>query len=130
MQALAYGMMAVQPGIDLLCLCLPNPVAADCAQAVGEAIAKGQEPLDALMRFGGYDLAAATGAALAARLAKAPVLAEGSAAAVCDILRALSPAAAAHIRRCEDILPQTPHLQAGEGSALALGLLKSIAAAG
>jgi nicotinate-nucleotide--dimethylbenzimidazole phosphoribosyltransferase len=104
-RAMAYGMMAVEPGLDLLCLgalgdgsetaaaalclMLHDGVASDwSAPDVAKVVAAGamrhgeaaNDPLEALRRIGGYELAAVAGAVMAARLARVPVVLDGFAA--------------------------------------------------
>lgn len=129
MQALAYGMMAVQPGVDALVIALPNPAAQIAAQSIQSALNSGTDALAALLQFGGFDIAAALGTAIAARLAKAPVLLDDSAAVVADLLKALSPQAALHLRCAQDVIPQDMNAAAGLRGAMALALLKAIAKA-
>lgn len=99
--AMAYGMMAVEPGLDLLCLGAAGEAAeiaaaALCAGLTGEAISAWaspdaaaltnqavnlhrdavSDPLEALRRLGGPEIAALCGAILAARLAHLPVVLE------------------------------------------------------
>lgn len=126
MQALAYGMMAVQPGIDCAVIVLPNPAAALAAQNLRAALEGKQDALDALLQYGGFDIAAGLGAAIAARLAKAPVLLDDSAEIIGDILQALAPDAARHSRRARDVIPAAMTPAAGLRAALALALLKSL----
>ena len=111
-KAVAYGMMAVEPGIDTLALGemgIGNTTAAAalCAglfggtaklwtgpgtgvagtaleakrAAVTEAVARHREaardPFDMLRRLGGLELAAITGAVMAARLGRVPVVLDG-----------------------------------------------------
>ena len=106
-QAMAYGMMAVEPGLDALalgemgianttaaaamCLALFGGTAADWTgpgtgvvgnalerkiAVVAEGVARHHDalddPLEVLRRLGGHELAAITGAILAARLARTP----------------------------------------------------------
>jgi nicotinate-nucleotide--dimethylbenzimidazole phosphoribosyltransferase len=98
--ALAYGMMAVQPGLDLLVLAALDPAAEKTGEAVIEKL-KTAEPLSALSTL---DIAAMTGALVAARLAKAPVLLEGKAAtAAAAVLEAMNTGAASHARDVSDI---------------------------
>jgi nicotinate-nucleotide--dimethylbenzimidazole phosphoribosyltransferase len=126
MQALAYGMMAVQPGIDCAVIALPNPAAALAAQNLRRALDDKQDALAALLQYGGFDIAAALGAAIAARLAKAPVLLDDSAEIIADILQALAPDAARHCRRARDVMPADMTPAAGLRAALALVLLKGL----
>lgn len=111
-KAMAYGMMAVEPGLDLLCLGemgIANTASASalaCAlfgasaaewtgpgtgvagsvlQRKTEVVAAGvalhrsaaRDSFDILRRLGGQELAAITGAIMAARLARTPVLLDG-----------------------------------------------------
>src|SRR5205823_1250370 len=111
-KAMAYGMMAVEPGIDALALGemgIGNTTAAAalCAglfgsaaeqwtgpgtgvagaaleakrRAVAEAVAlhrqAARDPFDLLRRLGGLELAAITGAVIAARLGRVPVVLDG-----------------------------------------------------
>lgn len=126
LQALAYGMMAVQPGIDCTVIALPNPAAAIAAHNLRTALDAKQDALAALLQYGSFDIAAALGAAIAARLAKAPVLLDDSAEIIGDILRALSPAAALHSRPARDVMTADMTPAAGLRAALALVLLKGI----
>ena len=93
--ALAYGMMAVQPGIDLLVV-----AALDAgAEKAGDETAlrlNSAEPLAAIKTL---DIAAMTGALIAARLAKTPVLLEGKAAlAAAAVLEKLKDGASDHAK--------------------------------
>lgn len=129
LQAIAYGMMAVQPGIDSLVIALPNPAAQIAAAPMRTALAQGKDALDTLTAFGGFDMAAALGAALAARLAKTPVLLDDSAAVIADLLAALAPNAALHLRHAADVLAGDMRPAPAIRAALALGLLRGIARA-
>ncbi|TAL35549.1 MAG: hypothetical protein EPN97_07190 [Alphaproteobacteria bacterium] len=129
-RAMSYGMMAVQPGIDLLLLSALNPVADVSAAEIIRAIADKTDPLEALLHFGGFDIAAMTGVIIAARLARIPVLVEGSAAkASAEILRALQPDAAAHVREASTLLSEKTHLPPPCHGAMLIPLLKSLAQA-
>ncbi len=176
-RAMAYGMMAVEAGLDLLCvgemgianttsasaLCVglfggtaadwvgPGTGVAGAAFAhkiavVDEAaklhFAEKRDPLDALARVGGFELAAIAGAVMAARLARTPVLLDGFATTVAaSVLHALDPHALDHClvahrsaepahRRLLDKIGKTPLLDLGmrlgeaSGAALAIGLVK------
>jgi nicotinate-nucleotide--dimethylbenzimidazole phosphoribosyltransferase len=107
-RAAAYGMMAVEPGVDLLVLgdigggstaaatslaaLLFGGAASDwlgpaaepgLVEAVAAAIARHRgagDPFEMLRRVGGPDLAAIAGAVMAARLARVPVVLDGLAA--------------------------------------------------
>lgn len=130
LQALSYGMMAVQSGVDSAVIALSNPAAAVAAENIRTALAKGDDALAALLQFGGFDIAAALGAAIAARLAKAPVILDDSAEVIGDMLAALAPQGAAHLRRARDILPaEMQNPAAGLRAALALALATSLAKA-
>lgn len=119
------------------------------ADAVARAVAFHQghlnDPLEVLRRLGGRELAAMTGAILAARHAKVPVLIDGYvASAAAAILHAMAPTAldhcvAAHCsaepahRRLLQRLGQEPlldlgmRLGEGSGAALAAALVKAAA---
>jgi len=125
-QAIAYGMMAVQPGVDFLILATANPVTAKLAAEIKTALNKGDDVLQALLQYGGFDLCACLGAALAARLARVPVLLDDTADITHDILAALNADATTHIRRATDILPQQMPDNCGLRAGLALGLLQSL----
>lgn len=130
LQALAYGMMSVQPGVDALVLALPNPAARLAAQAIRDDLAQGADPLLALLKHGGFDIAAALGAAVAARLAKVPVLLDSSADVIDALLRAFSPDAAAHLRTAPDVIDTAAEAPApGVHALLALALLMPLCSA-
>lgn len=179
--ALAYGMMAVEEGIDCLCLgemgignstsgaalahALFGGEARDWVgpgtgvqgeafdnkvRVVGEAVAKHRDAmtdgLEILRHVGGFELAAITGAVIAARMARIPVILDGyactAAAAVLHKMndRALDhcivghlSAEPAHIRLLE-VLEKEPvvnfgmRLGEGSGAAVALGVVKAAVA--
>ena len=122
---IAFGMEAIAGGADLLCLSdIGAPGVGASAAAVlcavtGDAVAdfsEGEdatrvaralshhegrvgEPLEALRRLGGREIAALVGAILAARMERAPVLLDGSAAlAAASVVHALDAKALAHCR--------------------------------
>ena len=132
-KAMAYGMMAVEPGIDVLALGemgIGNTTAAAAlcaglfggaaemwtgpgtgvagaaleaqAQAVvAAAVARhrpaARDPFDMLRRLGGLELAAITGAVMAARLGRVPVVLDGFAStAAAAVLYAADPHALDH----------------------------------
>jgi len=130
--AMAYGMMAVESGIDLLAIGemgIANTTAAaalnaaifggdpalwvgpgtgvagDALQRKSEVVAKGvalhkpaaRDSFDLLRRLGGREFAAMTGAIMAARMARVPVLLDGYATcAAAAALYALDPSALDH----------------------------------
>lgn len=125
-QAIAYGMMAVDMGLDVLALAamgdgqtlaaaaliaaLTGTPVADVLAATGTdpsqaeilqpqvSAATGQPPLVLLARFGGAALAALTGAMMAARMAHTPVLVnEVGGLAALTVLHALEARAARHV---------------------------------
>jgi nicotinate-nucleotide--dimethylbenzimidazole phosphoribosyltransferase len=134
MAALAYGMTAVEPGIQLLVLDLiPSAGLAICATALAASLFGGvtsdwiedediasaatagmaanpsspRDPLGALAQLGGQDIAAIIGATLAARAVQVPVLFDGFAAALAaSVLEALKPGLADHCAIAT--LPATP----------------------
>ena len=119
-KAFAYGMMAVEAGIDLICLGemgIANTTSAaewvgPGTGVVGEALARKiavvdealalhrpalGDPLEVIRRLGGRELAAIAGAVIAARLAHLPVLLDGFAAtAAASVLEAAMPGALDH----------------------------------
>ena len=180
-RAIAYGMMAVEPGIDALavgemgianttiaaalCLALFGGDAAGWTgpgtgivgaalkkkrEVVAAAVARHQpeagDPFDMLRRLGGLEFAAMTGAILAARMGRVPVVLDGfCAGAAAAVLYAADPRAldhcvAGHVsaepghRRLLERLGKPPLLDLGmrlgeaSGATLALGILKGAAA--
>jgi nicotinate-nucleotide--dimethylbenzimidazole phosphoribosyltransferase len=180
-KAMAYGMMAVEPGIDALALGemgIGNTTAAAalCAglfggaaelwtgpgtgvtgaaleikrRAVAEAVAchrsLARDPFDLLRRLGGLELAAITGAVMAARLGRVPVVLDGfSSTAAAAVLYAADPHALEHCvvghvsaepghRRLLEAIGQRPlldlgmRLGEGSGATLAFALLKAAVA--
>ena len=180
-RAIAYGMMAVEPGIDALavgemgianttiaaalCLALFGGDAAGWTgpgtgivgaalkkkrEVVAAAVARHQpeagDPFDMLRRLGGLEFAAMTGAILAARMGRVPVVLDGfCAGAAAAVLYAADPRALDHcvaghvsaepgLRRLLDRLGKPPLLDLGmrlgeaSGATLALGILKGAAA--
>jgi nicotinate-nucleotide--dimethylbenzimidazole phosphoribosyltransferase len=126
-QALAYGMMAVQPGIDLLAVSAPHPSAPEDAAKINAALKKGAEAFDTLTRLGGPGIAAASGAIIAARLAGVPVLLDGDGAlAAAAVLAAAQADAAAHARDVMQLLAQKTALPSPGRAALLIPLLKSL----
>jgi nicotinate-nucleotide--dimethylbenzimidazole phosphoribosyltransferase len=179
--ALAYGMMAVEPGIDALALgemgignttaaaalCTglfggsvegwtgPGTGVAGAAleakrRAVAKAVARhlpaARDPFDMLRRLGGLELAAITGAIMAARLGRVPVVLDGFAStAAAAVLftadpRALDHCVVAHLsaepghRRLVEQIGKRPlfdlDMRLGEasGATLAFGILKAAVA--
>jgi nicotinate-nucleotide--dimethylbenzimidazole phosphoribosyltransferase len=176
--AMAFGMMAVEDGIDVICLGelgIANTtsaaalchamfggaaadwtgpgtgVAGDALDAktkiVAEAVAVHRtaldDPLEIMRRLGGRELAAITGAVIAARMGRVPVLLDGYACtAAAAVLHCIEPhlidhcivahrsAEPGHVRLLEAI-GQKPLLDLGmrlgeaSGAALALGLLRA-----
>jgi nicotinate-nucleotide--dimethylbenzimidazole phosphoribosyltransferase len=78
--AIAYGMMAVDDGTDIVAVAALNPAADAAGYALSGAIFdRGTPPHDALAASGAEDIAAIAGAIIAARVAGVPVLLEGAA---------------------------------------------------
>jgi nicotinate-nucleotide--dimethylbenzimidazole phosphoribosyltransferase len=177
-KAIAYGMMAVEPGIDALALGemgIGNTTAAAalCAglfggaaelwtgpgtgvtgavletkrrvvdQAVARHRAAAADPFDMLRRLGGLELAAITGAVMAARLGRVPVVLDGFAStAAAAVLFAADPRSLDHCvvghvsaepghRRLLERIGQRPLFDLGmrlgeaSGATLAFALLKA-----
>jgi nicotinate-nucleotide--dimethylbenzimidazole phosphoribosyltransferase len=99
-RAAAYGMMAVEPGIDIFAVAAIGPG----AELAAEAVAAGNgEPLALLAAKGGPDIAAILGVILASRLAGIPLILDGAAAyAAAKIAAELNPNALAHCRAATD----------------------------
>jgi nicotinate-nucleotide--dimethylbenzimidazole phosphoribosyltransferase len=131
-RAMAYGMMAVEPGVDLLCvgeMGIANTTAASAmaaalfggtgtdwagpgtgvhgaqlsrkAEVIDLGLAKHRpsfnDPLAILANLGGHELAAITGAVIAARIARVPVILDGFATTVAaSVLLKLDPHALDH----------------------------------
>ena len=181
-QAVAAGMAAVDPDLDLLCvgemgianttsaaaLCgllfggmaadwvgPGTGVAGDGLRRKSDLVAAAMDlhgggavdPLAALARVGGRELAAMAGAVLAARLNRVPVLLDGYVCcAAAAVLHALTPAALAHCQaghvsaepghvKLLDLLGKSPlldlgmRLGEGSGAAVAIGVVKAAVAA-
>jgi nicotinate-nucleotide--dimethylbenzimidazole phosphoribosyltransferase len=97
-RALAYGMMAVEDGLDLVLLGAVSAGADEAAAALSRALDGGADPLAALAREGGADIAALLGAVIAARMAGTPALALDAAAGAARRLAAgLLPGGAGHV---------------------------------
>ncbi|MDD9918043.1 MAG: nicotinate-nucleotide--dimethylbenzimidazole phosphoribosyltransferase [Rhodospirillaceae bacterium] len=177
-RARAYGMMAVEDGVDALCLGemgignTTSAAAICCAlfggsasdwvgagtgvtgdalerklKAVEDAMtlhgAAFDDPFEVLRRLGGHELSAITGAVLAARIARVPVLLDGYACtAAAAILNRIESTALDHClvghlsaepghRRLVQQLGQTPlldlemRLGEGTGATVALGVLRA-----
>jgi nicotinate-nucleotide--dimethylbenzimidazole phosphoribosyltransferase len=173
-RAMAYGMMAVEDGVDTLCLGemgignTTSAAALSCAlfggapgdwvgpgagvdaagvahkaAIVAEALAlhgaEWSDPLEALRRVGGMELAAIAGAVLAARMARVPVILDGFACcAAAAVLQKMDPGALDHCvvghvskepghARLLDAMGMAPILDLGlglgEGSGAATALL-------
>jgi nicotinate-nucleotide--dimethylbenzimidazole phosphoribosyltransferase len=118
-RAAAYGMMAVEPGIDILVTAALGPGADSAGLALASAlfpqnIPTGDmrpvrpaldrhglldDPLELLAALGGPDIAAILGVILAARLAGVPVILDGLAAfAAAAVAHRLRPDALIHCR--------------------------------
>lgn len=179
-RAMAYGMMAVEPGIDLLCvgeMGIANTTAASAMAAAlfggggtdwagpgtgvqGTQLARKAEvidlglarhraafgdPLAILACLGGHELAAITGAVIAARMARVPVLLDGFASTVAaSVLLKLDSTALDHCvvahcsaepghRRLLSLLGKAPLLDFGmrlgeaSGAALCIPILRAAA---
>lgn len=166
---MAFGMEAIAGGVDLVCVgslgvggsmsaaalmaALHGGPASEWgkehAAAVEQALAHHQgnlkDPLEALRRLGGREIAAMTGTILAARMEKIPVILDGYASvAAAAVLKAIEPTAIDHcllghvstqngMRKAATTLGLIPLLDLslgdgeGAGAALAAGLVKNAA---
>lgn len=126
--AASYGLMAVQPGLDLLVAACLNPAAEKAGEAILFKLKNNIVPFEALLQAGGLDIAALLGSLIAARLAHVPVLLDGKGAeAAGALLEGLNPGAAAHTRNASQILDDRLHPQPGMAGALLITFLKSLA---
>lgn len=169
---MAFGMEAIAGGADLLCVAAEGEGNGAVAAALAAALFGGagwtedaregavveaalgfhgaaalRDPLEALRRVGGRELAAIAGAILAARHQRIPVLLDGFAAcAAAAVLHKLNPAALDHCLaahrsgalahdRLLDAIGKAPlldlgiTLENGAGAALAIGFVRAAAAA-
>jgi nicotinate-nucleotide--dimethylbenzimidazole phosphoribosyltransferase len=95
--AMAYGMTAVEDGIDLLCLAAAGPGLPQAAAALSQALPADAAPLASLARYGGHALAALAGAVIAARVGRIPVILDGfGALAAAAVLQSLNASALDH----------------------------------
>lgn len=166
---MAFGMEAVAGGIDLVCIgaigvgdafsaaalmaALHGGPASDWTEAHAAGVERAlahhggnlKDPLEALRRLGGRELAAIAGAILAARMEKIPVILDGYASlAAAAVLRAAEPAAIDHcllghvsrepgMAKAAAVLGLRPLLDLslgdgeGAGAALAAGIVRNAA---
>lgn len=136
-RAIAYGMMAVQAGIDVLVLAgfgegsartaaalrtalgatAGEEASADAAVVRARTGGAPQDAFDWLAEIGGLETCAMVGAMLAARLAKVPVLAEGPAAgAALAVLAALGAGLADHVWWLDNSTPPTDTDRSWQGT--------------
>lgn len=180
-RAIAYGMMAVEPGVDVLALgemgianttsaaalalALFGGEAADwvgpgtgvagaalankrevVAAAVARHLAPRADPFELLRRLGGLEIAAITGAVLAARMGHVPIVLDGYTSTVAAaVLFAINPQALDHCivghvsaepghQRLLDRIGKTAlfnfnmRLGEGSGATLAIGILQAATA--
>jgi nicotinate-nucleotide--dimethylbenzimidazole phosphoribosyltransferase len=143
--AMAYGMMAVEDGIDLLCVAAAGPGLASAAGKLAAALGDVPEPLSVLARHGDHALSALAGALVAARMARVPVILDGAAAlAAGAVLQRINGDALDHCvlaqqldgpaRALQETLGKAAVLDLGEtaedgrAALLVLGLLRSAVA--
>ena len=112
-KSIAYGMMAVEPGLDLIAVTAfghgsemsakslnalhdgTSPDDVTCARILKAS--SGLKGFEALQHVGGYELAALCGVVIAARLAQIPVLLEGeTGAAILAVLKHENPGITDH----------------------------------
>jgi nicotinate-nucleotide--dimethylbenzimidazole phosphoribosyltransferase len=98
-RAAAYGMMAVEPGVDIFVVAALGIGAELAGNALAEALAGGGDPLELLAAKGGPDIAAILGVIMASRLAGMPLILDGIAAyAAAAVAGRLNSDALAHCR--------------------------------
>jgi nicotinate-nucleotide--dimethylbenzimidazole phosphoribosyltransferase len=81
--AMAYGMMAVEDGLDLLCVAAAGPGLTQATGELSRALLQPSgidDPLTVLARYGDHALSALTGAIVAARMARVPTILDGAGA--------------------------------------------------
>ncbi|HEX4504276.1 MAG TPA: nicotinate-nucleotide--dimethylbenzimidazole phosphoribosyltransferase [Alphaproteobacteria bacterium] len=99
-RAAAYGMMAVEPGVDIFVTAAIGPGAELAAHAMAT---DDGDPLALLAAKGGPDIAAILGVILASRLAGIPLILDGAAAfAAAGVAIRLNPDALVHCRAATD----------------------------
>lgn len=120
--AMAYGMMAVEPGLHLLALAGVGAGGEAAHKALLAALPRSEDALETLAQHGGLEVCAMLGAILAARLAKLPVLLDGLAAeAAAAVLARMDVNATLH---CASAAALEPDLTDKAGLAGALGLVR------
>lgn len=120
--AMAYGMMAVEPGLHLLALSGIGVGGEAAHKALLKALPQSEDALATLAAHGGMETCAMLGAILAARLAKVPVLLDGLAAeAAAAVLARMNAEATLH---CASAGALEPDLTDKGGIAGALGLVR------
>ena len=99
-RAAAYGMMAVEPGVDIFVVAALGVGAELAGTALAQALPAGDEdPLELVAAKGGPDIAAILGVILASRLAGMPLILDGIAAyAAAAVAGRLSANALVHCR--------------------------------
>ena len=98
-RAAAYGMMAVEPGVDIFVVAALGVGAEMAGTALAEALVGSGDPLELLAAKGGPDIAAILGVILASRLAGMPLILDGIAAyAAAAVAGRLSAEGLAHCR--------------------------------
>ena len=118
-RAMSYGMMAAQPGIDLLVVATLDDTKEDLTD------------LTHLTPSNRSDIAALCGTIIAARLAKIPVLLTGNGATTAaGLLKKLNAGALAHCRNPHDILDIAANTAPPMDAVLLIPFLKSIARLG
>jgi len=126
--AMAYGMMAVEPGVQLLALGGIGAGGEAAHLALLKALPQSQDPLATLAAHGGLECCAMVGAIIAARLARVPVLLDGLAAqAAAAVLARLSADAIVHTAQAAAVEPDLT-LDVGVTSAAAISRLKLLVA--
>ncbi len=111
--AITYGMMAVEPGLDLIIIGTVGGGSNQAAQAILNNIQSIQRPISALQTYGGYDLCAMVGAAIAARMAGIPVLIDSVEGDVIKILlHKMKKGAGDHLYLIDQTVFPAPHYRA------------------
>jgi nicotinate-nucleotide--dimethylbenzimidazole phosphoribosyltransferase len=118
--AAAYGMMAVELGVDIFIVAALGPGAELAAEVM--AAASG-DPLELLAAKGGPDIAAILGVILASRLACIPLILDGAAAfAAAAVAAELNPNALAHCRAATGVGAELKPILAGSADSPLTGI--------
>lgn len=105
-QAIVYGMTAVENGIDIIALNVTGAGTKEVLQKMLSSHAD-EDVFDLITRMGGHDIAAATGTIIASRMGRVPVILDGEETALlAQLLRRASPQLSDHLLTASEIAPE------------------------